>query len=74
MAKNFSTFRQKCQSFRKTGGHWVKVGKNGGLSVKASKKKVGSFWWHMARNLKLSAPPPPGYVYPQEVSSHTHSF
>ena len=32
------------------------VGKNGGLSVKAS-KKVGSFLWHMALNSKLSAPP-----------------
>ena len=38
MAKNFSTFRQKCRNFRKIGGHWVKVGKNGGLSVKASEK------------------------------------
>ena len=35
----------------------MKVGKNGGLSVKVSEKKVGSFWWHMARNPKLSAPP-----------------
>ena len=61
MVKNFSTFRQKCRNFRKIGGHWVKVGKNGGLLVKASKKKVGSFWWHMARNPKLSAPPPRGY-------------
>ena len=25
-------------SLLKLGGHWVKVGKNGGLSVKASKK------------------------------------
>ena len=40
----------------KKGSHWVKVGKNGGLSVKASKKR-GSFWWHMARYPKLSAPP-----------------
>ena len=27
----------------KTGGHGVKVGKSGGLKVKASKKKVGLF-------------------------------
>ena len=45
------------KEFVKIGGHWVKVGKNGGLSVKVS-EKVGSFWWHMARNPKLSAPPP----------------
>ena len=57
MAKIFSTFRQKCRNFRKIGGHWVKLGKNVGLSVKARGKKVGSFWWHMARNPKLSAPP-----------------
>ena len=37
------------------GGHWVKVSKNGGILVKAS-EKVGSLWWHMARNPKLSAP------------------
>ena len=68
MAKNFSTFRQKCRNFRKIGGHWVKIDKNGGLSVKASEKKVGSFWWHMARNPKLSAPPPPD-VPPSEVGT-----
>ena len=46
----------KMSKFSKIGGHWVKVGKNGSLSVKAS-EKVGSFWRHMARNPKLSAPP-----------------
>ena len=40
MAKNFSTFRQKCRNFRKIVGHWVTVGKNGGLSVKASESRV----------------------------------
>ena len=39
------------RSLLKIGGHWVKVGKNKGLLVKVSKKKkkkIGSFWWHMA--------------------------
>ena len=27
------------RSLLKTGGHWVKVGKNGGLLVRASEKK-----------------------------------
>ena len=58
MAKNFSTFRQKCLNLRKIGGHWVKVGKNWGLSVESERRKVGSFWWHMVRNPKLNAPPP----------------
>ena len=31
------------RSLLKIGGHWVKVGKNGGLSVKASEKKWGLF-------------------------------
>ena len=44
------------RSLLKIGGHRVKVGKNGGLSVKMSEKKIGSFWWHMAHNPKLSAP------------------
>ena len=37
------------EEFVKNRGHWVKVGKNGGLSVKASEKSR-VFWWHMARN------------------------
>ena len=43
------------RSLLKIGGHGVKVCKNGGLSVNAS-KKVGSFWWHMAHNPKLIPP------------------
>ena len=31
------------RSLLKIRGLWVKVGKNGGLSVRASEKKVGSF-------------------------------
>ena len=31
------------RSLLKIGGHWVKVGKNGGLSVKVSKKKSRVF-------------------------------
>ena len=38
MAKNLSTFRQICRNLLKIAGHWVKVGKNGGLSVKAREK------------------------------------
>ena len=34
------------KEFVKKRGHWVKVGKNGGLSVKASKKEglFGGIW------------------------------
>ena len=31
------------KEFVKNRGHWVKVGKNGGLLVKASEKSIGSF-------------------------------
>ena len=61
--KNEGSLTKMCQgllvtrSLLKIGSQWVKVGKNGGLSVKVSKKKVGCFWWHMARNPKLSTPP-----------------
>ena len=60
MAKNFSPF---CQVLEKSnlGGHWVKVGKNGGLSVKASKK---SRVFLVARNPKLSAPGVFSYFFP----------
>ena len=35
------------------GESWWKWG-----SFSSERKKVGSFWWHIARNPKLSAPPP----------------
>ena len=62
MAKNFSTFRQKCQNFWNKGVIGWKLVKMGVFRWKRA-KKVGSFWWHMARNPKLSAPR--GYIVSQ---------
>ena len=49
------------RSLLKIGGHWVKVDKKWGSFSESAQKKVGSFWWHMARNPKLS---PPGQKSP----------
>ena len=46
----------------------MKVGKNEDLSVKAS-EKIWSFWWHMARNPKLSAPRAYNTMFGQTGSS-----
>ena len=46
------------RSLLKIGGHWAKVGQKWGSFGESERKQVGSFWWHMAHNPKLSAPPP----------------
>ena len=55
ISSNLSKFSKNRGSL---GESWSKWGSFG----ESERKKVGSFWWHMEHNPKLSAPPPPpGY-------------